>query len=165
MARKKATPQWAQEVIDAYSIGELQSGVVITKPVRKRNSREIHLTTQRLPGTRIPASTWNRIKEGTIKPGPKTIKKLMAFKRKTLYNTIRASGGSIKEAKKYSSPKSSISQAYILSEKLRSQAEAMAETLSPIQGKEISPIWIMHNIAKGEKTTEDWDKYITALSA
>lgn len=101
------------------------------------------------------------MQEGLISPGPKTLAKLAAFKQRTQYNMLRASGMPTTEAKKFS--RSELATVGHLSAQYQRAARDVARALSRTQKKKIKPEWILYHMMKGERDVEDWDKYVTAL--
>lgn len=162
MARRNpSTPYWAQTLLQSFTPGELQAGAFIDKP-RKLRDGTITTVSSRNKGTRIPASTWSRMQQGIIQPGPKTLAKLARFKQRYQYNTLKASGVPTKEAKKLS--RSEFADAMKQAALYRKKAAKVARALSKVQGKKIQPEWILYHMMKGERDTEDWDKYVTAIT-
>lgn len=100
---------------------------------------------------------------GLIRPGPRTLEKLARFKQRYQYNTLRSVGVPETEAKKFS--RSTLSDASNIAAQYRQTAINIAGVLSKLQKKKIDPAWIMYHMMKGERDIEDWDKYITALTA
>jgi hypothetical protein len=98
---------------------------------------------------------------GLIQPGPKTLAKLSAFKQRTQYNTLRASGMPTADAKKLS--RADMATAYNMAAQYRRAAKRIARVLSKTQKRKIKVEWILYHMMKGERDVEDWDKYVTAL--
>lgn len=161
MARHNpSTPQWARTLLESFSPGELQAGAYTGKP-RKSRDGTISLVSQRSPGTRIPASTWKKMQDGIIQPGPKTLAKLSKFKEKYQYAQLRASGAPIKEAKKLS--RADFEDAMKRAANYVTIAKRVAKGLSKVQKKKIDYTYILYHMMHGEYDIEDWDSYVTAL--
>jgi len=158
--RNPSTPYWARTLLESFSPAELQAGAYIEKPRKLRDGTITQVAT-RNKGTGIPASTWKRMKDGIIQPGPKTLAKLARFKQRYQYNKLRASGVPVKEAKKVS--RSDFPEAMKQAAQYRKAAAKVARALSKTQGRKINPEWILYHMIHGEKKIEDWNRYVTAL--
>ena len=153
-------PPWVSTILESFSPGELQAGAFIGKP-RKLRDGTITQISERSPGTRIPASTWSRMQAGLIRPGPKTIAKLAKFKERYQYNQLRASGVSIKEAKKYS--RSDFTEAMKIAAQSSETSKRIAAGLSEIQGREVDYTWILYHMMHSENEVEDWEEYASEI--
>lgn len=162
MARQTPTPYWAKTLLESFTPGELQAGAFIDKP-RKFRDGTITTVSTRNKGTGIPASTWYRMQQGLIKPGPKTLEKLSRFKQRYQYNVLRASGVSRQQAQRKA--KMDFADAMKEAAIAKKKAAKVALALSKVQGRTIKAEWILYHMMKGERDTEDWDKYVTALAA
>lgn len=148
-------------MLESFSPGELQAGAFTGKP-RKLRDGTITTVSERTTGTRIPASTWKRMQDGIIKPGPKTIAKLEKFKERYQYNQLRASGAPVKEAKKFS--RTDFAEAMKRAAQYIEGAKRVANALSKVQKRKINYEWILYHMYHGDYDIEDWDSYVTALS-
>ena len=162
MARRNpSTPHWATTILEKFSPGELQAGAFTGKP-RKLRDGTITIVSQRSRGTRIPASTWKKMKDGTIKPGPKTLAKLSKFKERYQYNQLRATGASIKEAKKLA--RSDFTEAKQRAAKRVTIAKKIARGLSKVQNRKINYEWILYHMMHSDRSLEDWEDYGISLA-
>ena len=152
----KIVKAWVYDVLNSYSLGELQSGVRLAKPVRidrrsdKDHPFQIEVRPYKVRGTGIPASTLKKLLNRTIAPGPTTLKKLRLFNDRMNYNLLKTSGASSSEARRlYRQPR--VEEAIQL---YRDVVATIAEN------KDIDPDIIIYGLTQSERQIDDWDQYI-----
>lgn len=153
-----------QSVFSLYTNGEIQAGPSIQAPIRinlpgKGHPYEIRIGSKQIKGTRIPASTLAKFRSGEWKPGPRTMQKLRNFQNRINYNRLRASGASVKEARKHFRSK----DVPAIIDKYRSIVQTI--TAAKNQQREsqnlppIEPAYILWGISRSIRQFDDWDSY------
>lgn len=146
--------QWLEYVLysDAFTIGELQSGYTYMRPAKDSHGNTV-LVPVHVPGTRIPASTLYRFREGFWVPRERSLEKLYAFYRRWAYHQLRASGLSTSEAKA-NVPRRDPMQVWDTVRKMRTVAETIAAN------KGIDVLDVMASIQKSDIAASRWDRYV-----
>lgn len=145
-------PLWARGMLEEYSAGQLQAGVIYQLPRKQRERNQIVMTTQKVSGTRIPASTLQKFKMGTWKMTDRTLNKLKKMRVRVNYADLRAAGLKAKEANKL---KRSLKAGEIAA-KMRSHAKKLARAKNT---KVEYILWGMLH-AREIATVSEWDLYV-----
>jgi hypothetical protein len=84
-----------------FTPGQLQAFVLVDTPFKSGRGDEAPVTVKpkRVQSTKIPASTIHRFQTGEYTPRERSIKKLSKFYDKFMYNKLRATGASKKDAR------------------------------------------------------------------
>jgi hypothetical protein len=122
------------------------------RPAKDGNGNTI-LEKVLVPGTRIPASTLYRMREGFWTPRERSLYKLYAFYRRWAYHQLRASGLSPEEAKA-KIPRRDPMQVWRTVDYMKKIADVIAAN------KGVSSLDIMASIQRSDLTLERWDRYI-----
>lgn len=154
--RKKGSgpPHWLEYTLhsDAFRLGELQSGYTYMRPAKDGRGNTI-LVPVRVPGTKIPASTLDKMREGFWTPRERTLNKLYSFYRRWAYHQLRAVGLSTSEAKANIPRRDPMKVWHTINYMKR-----IAATIAANKG--IDPLDVMASIQKSDITADRWDRYV-----
>ena len=145
-----------QYLLKSYSLGQLQAGYTVKKPVKQiytdwggEQRERVVYREFKVAGCRIPASTIKKYAEGVI-PGKAAQKKLDKMFRRSMYNSLRTSGANVREAGK----KARSLEAIETVNKYKKYVAMIAKL------NKVKKIMVVHGSMKSEMSMEDWDIYI-----
>lgn len=103
MPRLPKNPEWIGHVFGSFTPGQLQSGYRLLVPTKVRTPRarwpfKVVEAEKSVAGTGIPASTLARFASGEWTPRERSLSKLYAFWRRSMYNELRSRGANPQEA-------------------------------------------------------------------
>lgn len=147
-------PQWLQYVLysDAFSLGELQAGYSYDRAAKTKHGETIREQVK-VPGTKIPASTIDKFREGFWTPRDKSLNKLYQFYRRWAYHQLRSSGLSRDQAQKnipYRDPQ----EVWEISRRMRQVAEIIAAN------KGLKTEDVLATLQRSTLSAHRWDAYV-----
>jgi len=152
----------AEWVLNNLSLGEIQAGVDFIVPLkvpkapRSAGERDYKIvrSTKRVEGTRIPASTIVKFKSGEWTPRRKTIDKLEKLYYRHQYQTLKSSGLSTQQARRFfrRSPQEVATIANEYAQYIRTIAS----------NKGVDPFYVLYGFTLSQRIMEDWDFYVSS---